>query len=221
LLSRPDAVFWPADGINNIQPVFYDEEPHPTPDLAMTGYPVSIEFNSQTIDSVSIMGFGLELEDASTAGKWSPVTQIRQIDKSSDINTQFTSHQFAWFPLQRLKWGAHYRYYVDVLLDGAFRRFTAEFYTTKLPVPVYAVGGAVNQVAVAENHFVLYREPDTHDPSPFENVGLKYRDRPFVDIEVIDTNTIEIIVGGSSCAPVILSTRLNDEIYIQFCALNQ
>ncbi len=220
LLSRPDAVFWPADGTSNIQPVFYDEEPHPTPDLLMTGYPISIQFNSETIESISVMGFGLELEDMSAHGKWSPVAQIRQIDETTDINGQFTSHQFAWFPLRRLKWGAHYRYHIDVLLDGAFRRYTAEFYTTQLPVPVYAVEGAVNQVSVAENHFILYREPDAHDSTPFENVGLKYRDRPFVDIEVIDTNTIEIIAGGSSCAPVLLSTRLNDEIYIQFCEPN-
>ena len=220
LLSRADAVIWPADGTSDIQPVFYDEEPHPTPDLAMTGYPISIQFNSQTIDSVSIMGFGLELEIGSMSGKWSPITQIRQIDNLSDINGQFTSHQFAWFPLHRLKWGAHYRYHVDVLLDGAFRRYSAEFFTTQLPVPVYAVEAAVNQVAVAENHFILYREPDVHDPSPFKNVGLKYRGRPFVDIEVIDTNTIEIIADGSSCAPILLNTRLNDEIYIQFCGSN-
>jgi hypothetical protein len=220
LLNRPDAVFWPADGISNIQPVFYDEEPHPTPDLALTGYPISIEFNSQVIDTVSVMGFGLELEDASIQGKWTPITQIRQIDESSDINGHFTSHQFAWFPLQRLKWGAHYRYHIDVLLDGAFRRFTAAFYTTQLAAPVYAVGGEINQLTVAENHFILYREPDVHDPSPFKDVGLKYRDRPFVEIEVIDTNTIEINAGGSSCAPVVLNTRLNDEIYIRFCGSN-
>ena len=217
LETRPDAVLWPADGISNIQPVFYDEEPHPTPDLPMTGYPISIEFNSQTIDSVSIMGFELELEDAPSSGNWSQVSEVRMIDKLTDINAQLSSHQFAWFPLRRLRWGAHYRYHIDVLLDGAFRRFSAEFDTTRLPVPIYEVGGEFNKVRVAENHFVLYRAPDAYDTTPFKDVGLKYRDRPFVDIEVVDTNTVEINVGGSSCEPVLLNTRLNEEIQIDFC----
>jgi len=217
LKNRPDAVLWPADGVSNIQPVFYDEEPHPTPDLPMTGYPISIEFNPQRVDSVSIMGFELELADASTSSGWRLVPEIRLIDKLTDVNGQLSSHQFAWFPLRRLEWGAQYRYHVDVLVDGAFRRFSAEFETTALPVPVYKVGGDVNRVSVAENHFVLYREPDAYDTSPFKDVGLRYRDRPFVDIEVVDTNTIEVNAGGSSCAPVLLSTRLNEEIYIEFC----
>jgi len=215
--KHPVAVLWPADGISNIQPVFYDEEPHPTPDLAMTGYPISIQFNPQMVDSVAIMGFELEREDTSSNSGWQRVSEIRLIDELMDINGKFTSHQFAWFPLRRLKWGAHYRYHIDVLLDGAFRRFTASFETTSLPAPVYEVSGEVNRVSVAENHFMLYREPDAYDNSPFKDVGLRYRDRPFVDIEVVDTNTIEINAGGSSCAPVLLSTRLNEEIYIDFC----
>ncbi|MCP3953154.1 MAG: hypothetical protein GY697_13190, partial [Desulfobacterales bacterium] len=215
--NRPDAVIWPADGVRDIQPVFYDEEPHPTPDLPMTGYPISVEFNSQIVDSVSIMGFTLEMKENSEAGAWKNVSQIRMLDALTDINSKLTSHQFAWFPLQRLKWGTRYRYHIDVLVDGAFRRLSAQFETTKLPVPVYDVSGGNNQVIVEENHFILYREPDAYDKKPFEDVGLRYRGRPFVDIEVLDTNTIEMNVGGRNCAPVLLSTRLEEKIAIQFC----
>ncbi|MCP4009437.1 MAG: hypothetical protein GY726_07975 [Proteobacteria bacterium] len=217
LENRPDAVIWPADGVRDIQPVFYDEEPHPTPDLPMTGYPISVEFNSQTVDSVSIMGFTLQMKENSVAGAWKNVSQIRMLDALTDINSKLTSHQFAWFPLQRLKWGTRYRYHIDVLMDGAFTRLSAQFETTKLPVPVYDVSGGNNHVMVEENHFILYREPDAYDNTPFEDVGLRYRGRPFVDIEVLDTNTIEMNVGGTNCAPVLLSTRLEEKIVIQFC----
>ena len=220
LISLPDAILWPADGTSNIQPVFYDEDPNPTPDLPMTGYPISIQFNQQAVDSVAIMGFTLEMKvDAETSG-WKKLSQIRTIDHLTDINEQFSTHQFAWFPLQRLKWGAHYRYRVDALVDGIFRQYKAQFATTELAVPMYEISGEINDVTVAENHFILYREPDAYDDSPFRSIELNYRNRPFVDVQVIDTNTVELSVGGSGCTPVLLSTRLEEVIHIKFCQNN-
>jgi hypothetical protein len=217
LISLPDAILWPADGTSNIQPVFYDEDPNPTPDLPMTGYPISIQFNQQAVDSVVIMGFTLEMKDDAEASGWKNLPQIRMIDHLTDINDQFSTHQFAWFPLQRLKWGAHYRYRVDALVGGVFRQYKAHFATTELAVPMYEISGEFNDVTVAENHFILYREPDAYDNSPFRSIELNYRNRPFVDVQVIDTNTVELNVGGSGCAPVLLSTRLEEVIYINFC----
>jgi hypothetical protein len=163
------------------------------------------------------MGFMLEMKDDAEASGWKNLSQIRTIDHLTDINDQFSTHQFAWFPLQRLKWGAHYRYRIDALVDGVFRQYKAQFATTELAVPMYEVSGEFNDVTVAENHFILYREPDAYDDSPFRSIELNYRNRPFVDVQVIDTNTVELSVGGSGCTPVLLSTRLEEVIYINFC----
>lgn len=213
----PEAVLWPAQGVAEIQPVFYDEDPHPTPDLEMTGYPVSIQFNEQRVDKVSIMGFILEEFEEADSGGWKTVDAVRMIDHLSDINAKLTEHQFAWFPLQRLNWGTRYRYRVDALVDGVFRQYNAAFQTTQLPVPVYSVNPETGQVTVAENRFILYRAPDAYDAKPFQQVGLSYRGRPYVDVSVIDTNTVELTVAGSGCEPVFLSTRLEEQVQINFC----
>lgn len=219
LNKLPDAVLWPADGSMEIQPVFYNEEPHPTPDLPMTGYPISIQFNPETVERVSIMGFTLEVEqqEADSTKVWRAVEPIRQIDYLSDLNGQLTSHQFAWFPLRRLEWGAHYRYHVDALVDGVFHQYQAEFRTTELALPVYRVGPGKQAVDVGENHFALYRPPDAYDDTPFSQVGLRSRGRSDVEVSVIDTNTVELKVRNPGCAPIILSTRLEERLTINFC----
>ena len=218
LQALPEAVLWPADDAVSIQPVFYNEDPHPTPDLLMTGYPVSIQFNPRQVQDVSIMGFTLERKQDTESGKWEAVEGVRQIDHLTDINGEFTPYQFAWFPLQRLKWSSEYRYRVDALVDGGFKRYSARFRTTDLPVPLYEVDAESNTVRVQENHFIIYREPDSYDMEPFRSVDLNYRGRPYIDVNVIDTNTVEVQAGGSGCAPIVLNTRLQEPIYIEFCA---
>ena len=187
----------------------------------MTGYPVTIEFNPEKVKQVSIMGFVLERRDSGAVGGWRAIEAVRQIDHLSDVNALLSEYQFAWFPLQRLEWGAHYRYRVDALVDGVFRQYGAEFDTTALEVPLYQVEAESGQVTVADNHFILYRAPDAYDDMPFKQVGLRYQGRPYVEVSVIDTNTVELKAGGSGCAPVYLSTRLEEQLQINFCARRQ
>lgn len=218
LLAQPLAVIWPANGVTGIKPVFYSEEPHPTPDLAMTGYPVSIQFNPRWVDSAVITGFSLEKYQPDEVSDWQPIQALRRIDQRNDINQRFSALQFAWFPLQRLEWGARYRYRIDALLDGIVKQFDAKFETTKLDLPVYRTEGGQRSLEVSSRHFVLYRPPDTYDALPFQGVNLRYRNRPFVEAKVIDSNTVEIRAGGRGCSPVMLSTRLGEEIEIGFCS---
>ncbi len=218
LLAQPLAVVWPADGVTGIKPVFYSEEPHPTPDLPMTGYPVSIQFNPRWVSSAVITGFSLEKFEPGDISDWQPIQAVRVIDQRNDINQRFSALEFAWFPLQRLEWGARYRYRIDALLDGVVKQFGAEFETTKLNLPVYATEGGQKSVVVSSRHFVLYRPPDAYDALPFQGVSLRYRNRPFVEANVIDSNTVEIRAGGRGCSPVMLSTRLEEVIEIDFCA---
>lgn len=218
LLAQPLAVVWPASGVADIKPVFYSEEPHPTPDLAMTGYPVSIQFNPRWVKSAVITGFSLERFEADDISDWHGVQAVRSIDQRNDINQRFTALEFAWFPLQRLEWGTKYRYRIDALVDGKAMEFSAAFETSKLNLPVYTTHGGQDSIAVASRHFVLYRPPDSYDALPFQGVSLQYRNRPFVEANVIDSNTVEINAGGRGCSPVLLSTRLGEEIEIDFCS---
>jgi len=216
LAAQPEAVLWPVNGVR-VKPVFYSEEPHPTPDLPMTGYPVSIQFNPQKVESAVITVFLLERYQPDALSDWKPLSDIRRIDRLNDVNQRFSELEFAWFPLQRLAWGARYRYRIEALLDGVAQSFASEFETTRLDVPVYTLEGGVPAVQVATKRFVLYRPPDSYDATPFQGINLRYRNRPYVEANVIDANTVEITAGGRGCSPVYLSTRLEEEIRIDFC----
>jgi uncharacterized protein YkwD len=43
--SNPNIIKWPAEGMIDVTPVFYEETPDPLPSYGVSGYPVSIEFN--------------------------------------------------------------------------------------------------------------------------------------------------------------------------------
>lgn len=215
--SGPVAVLWPADKVQNIKPVFYSEEPHPTPDLPMTGYPVSVQFNPQKVKSVAIMGFSLEVYKPDGVSDWQPVRETRMIDKTNDVNQRFSEFEFAWFPLRRLDWGGRYRYRIDALVDGTPQQYQAEFSTTKLSLPIYRLQGGVERIQVNSKRFILYREPDAYDNLPFQGVNLRYRSRPYVEANIIDANTVEIRLGGVGCAPVYLTTQLEEQLEINVC----
>jgi len=217
LVAQAEVVLWPADGQEDIKPVFYSEEPHPTPDLPMTGYPMSIQFNPQKVKSVAIMGFSLEVFKPNEMSDWQAVNEIRMIDKSNDVNQRFSELEFAWFPLRRLDWNGRYRYRIDALVDGVTQQYRAEFSTTRLSLPIYNVQGGMDSLQVSSKRFILYREPDAYDNLPFQGVNLRYRSRPYVKAKVIDPNTVEIGVGGNGCSPVYLSTRLGEEVEINVC----
>lgn len=217
LLSRPEVVIWPPDGAQDIKPAFFEEDPHPTPDLPMTGYPISIQFNPKKVESVSIKGFSLERQSRSDHARWLPVPEVRSINQLNDIQQKFSAHQFAWFPLQRLEWGANYRYRVDALVNGAFRQFQAQFSTATFDIPLYSLSETDTEILVLENRFILYHRPDTADAFPFSDIELQGSRRADIEAKVIDPNTVELRLEGGGCSPVTLRSRLGDKITIRRC----
>ncbi len=217
LLNRPQVVVWPPDGAQDIKPVFYDEDPHPTPDLPMTGYPISIQFNPQTVSEVKIMGFTLERQSGDDSASWIPLDKMRQISATNDIQYKFTKHQFAWFPLQRLDWGANYRFQIDALVNGGFQRYSSQFSTAGFNLPQYSVAADSDELKIAESRFILYRAPDNQEAFPFQDVELSADRRTRIEARVIDPNTVELMIDGGGCAPVRLRTQLGRQITINRC----
>ena len=183
----------------------------------MTDYPISIQFNPEKVDTISIMGFSLERQSKADKTSWLALPKAREINHINDIHQKFSKYQFACFPMQRLEWGTSYRYQIDALVNGVFQRFSAQFSTTEFKVPVYSVNGEISQVSATENQFILYREPDAYDEFPFSDVELRGNKRTKIEAKVIDPNTVELHIQGGSCAPVLLRTRLGEKITIQRC----
>lgn len=97
-----EIVLYPVAFQKDVQTVFYEESPDPLPDMSISGYPVSVQFNDLLVKEVKFESFKLyqNCQDE--------VVRTRILNKQSDPNKMFTAHEFALFPLDRLKFGTRY-----------------------------------------------------------------------------------------------------------------
>jgi hypothetical protein len=109
----PDIIIWPSENSDNVPPVFYEESPDPLPDQSVTGYPISIEFNSESFeDPPTIKSFKV-LSDAGHS-----ISPLIIMDNDNDPHDRFLPYQYAFFPEKRLEWGERYFVQIDYNYDN-------------------------------------------------------------------------------------------------------
>ena len=192
--NNPSIIIWPPQNATNIPPVFFEEHPDPLPNQSVSGYPISIEFNSYyfptppTIDS-----FTLEKE---VNGSYENIDDIITLDKNSDQNNHLTKYQFAIFPKYRLDWNTKYRAKVIYEINGSSFTKEWEFKTKKLPNPYYIVTSNTTLTLKSNKKYSIYIVP--------QNVndvlnGYSYQtnlSNDNIDIKFFDLNTLEVKIIG-------------------------
>lgn len=108
----PRLVVYPSDGSTEIRRVFYEEYPDPLPSTSMSGYPISVEFNSYYTDTVELTYFRLYDENNVE------ITDTTLMDMDTDPNNYLTYNQFVLFPMQVLEGSHTYRVEVGYVLNG-------------------------------------------------------------------------------------------------------
>jgi len=116
--SRTDAIksnannliLWPPEDGANIPPSFYEEFPDPLPEHSVTGYPISVQFNTNHFSSPpSVSSFTLE-DNTKTQ-----LNSIILMQSNNDPVGKFSPYQFALFPEKKLAWGQ--KYYVELIYN--------------------------------------------------------------------------------------------------------
>lgn len=193
----PDAVLWPASGAQDIPPAFFIEEPDPLPDLEVSGYPVSIQFNPAAGTQVSMQGFRLFRLDGQTRKE---VEQVRLLDHASDPNQLLGTHEFALFPLQRLDWGASYAVVVDAQLDGRPRRFEWQFQTLGDGEPLLTAVARTQRFVVRPGlGYLLYLPPEGDTAYTVLSSRTEHLRGNSVSLEVVDPNTLRVRIDVRYC----------------------
>ncbi len=218
-MQNPLAVVWPPDGAMNIKPTFYSEDPHPTPDKVVTGYPVSIQFNPALVDTAVINQFSLERKTLDSLGdpSWELVTDLRPINANNDIHNLFTDLQFAWFAESRLQWNSEYRATISAQLDGVQHLFSATFTTQHLEGRIAQVGLDTEKISIEQEHFYLYQLPSALEPEPFKDIQFSARKFVNIQVDVIDPSTIEVWLSRTACLPVKLLFSSGRKLQISPC----
>ena len=192
--ASPELILWPPADANDIPPVFYEETPDPLPSHGVTGYPISVEFNSEKVTSIPTVS-SFTLSDVSET----QLDDIILMEKSNDPNKKFSDYQFALFPKERLEWGS--KYDVEFIYnDGTQKTIGWCFSTRSLKGTAdrfYRVendGNIVLDVVSGQSYAIYIVPTDSNDKLG----GVNYSTTTEVNFSYIDNNTFYTKLTASS-----------------------
>jgi len=201
-------VVWPPKNAKSIPPVFFEEFPDPLPYYSVSGYPVSVEFNSyfyQTPPTVNSM----ELKDA----QGNIVDIITLMDKDNDPNGKLNAYQYALFPSQRLEWGSTYYVTLNYNDESGEKEEQWCFATRALATDrFYRVENnqEVTLKVVANKSYSIYVVPNSGD----DELGqLLYDSR--IQLNLIDKNTIVVRTSEAVGSTLKISADNEQIIYLE------
>ncbi len=189
--KNPAIILWPYDGASDIPPVFYEESPDPLPECSVSGYPVSVKFNSY-----KILGQPQVVEFALFDGE-TKIENVKLLTHTSDPNQKLSPYEFALFPLQRLKWNHSYKALFRYILDGEEHTLLWEFQTRELPYSTYVVTPNTTTLKIRSGKwYALYFKPqDCNDR--LGSISYRYSSSiEKVDVLYYDLNTLLVFVQG-------------------------
>ena len=208
--QSPPTIIWPTDDAEDIPVVFYEEIPDPLPDMAVSGYPISIQLNPYYFRNIKILRF--KLFDHQSGMEIKPV---RLLSHKLDPNHLLTPYQFALFPLQRLDWNRWYR--AEVLLKANRKQvsFRWKFKTKNLAVPIFRI--------TAQNERLLLKAHQTYaihiPPSPrfpvIKHLRWEATSTSTNQIEWEDKNTILVALSGDRCEEIRFKLDGNRSFFLE------
>ena len=191
--QNPIIVNWPVQGDDDVPPAFFEESPDPLPDLSVSGYPISLQFNPLSFSAVTINSFRI-FADASGE----EITNTRLLDQQTDPNGQFSGLQFALYPLERLDWHAVYRVEVQYDSNSGPGSLLWKFATRSSGAPLYeyAGNGVVVEIPVNVTDFTFYIPPEDGFPT-IGGIATSFPADLSITTQYVDSNTLRINLVGS------------------------
>jgi len=192
--QNPPLIVWPPRNAEKVPVVFYEEIPDPLPDLAVSGYPISIQLNPHYYRRVKILRF--KLFDRQSGAEIIPV---RLLTRKLDPNRLLTTHQFALFPINRLEWNQWYRAEVLFKANGKQMFYKWRFKTKDLAVPTFRIE-AKNERLLLKAHqtYAVHIPPRRHLPV-IRHLRWEATSKTNNRIVWEDKNTIMVTLTGRRC----------------------
>ncbi|CAA6804026.1 MAG: Putative periplasmic protein [uncultured Sulfurovum sp.] len=177
-----EVVVYPFNHQKEVPPAFFDELPDPLPEHRVSGFPISISFNSLYHKEAKLLRFELFNEEGVQ------VLNTLLFDQESDPNKRLEKLDFVLFPLERLDWNSKYHVKFHAIIDTRIVSKEWSFETQKFTMPLHIVRN--------DNRVFKMRQKDSHVFyfPPKSKIDL-LQDIAYpsnVDIEFIDKNTIKL-----------------------------
>jgi uncharacterized protein YkwD len=190
--NNPNIVVWPVNNDEEVPPAFFEEIPDPLPDYAVSGNPISIQFNPLVFTTVNITRFELYVEPDN-----SQVHPTRLLTQSTDPNKKMSNLQYALFPLKRLEWNTAYRVEVEYTSNLGEETVIWHFKTRDLGVPLFTVQGDNEEILISSDifTFVVYVPPTVTFPK-IGRINYLFPSKTAVETLFEDGNTLWINLLG-------------------------
>ena len=210
-LGNPRMVLWPPQGATDVPPAFFEESPDPLPDLSVSGYPVSLQFNPAYVSRAvlrSLRIFRLDVAPDQTPSDAAPpdpgrlreLTHTRLLTSASDPNGKLGPREFALFPLERLAWNQHYAVRAEFEADGEAQVLWRTFRTRDPGAPLVTVEATGETLPLLPGkRYALYVPPTRRQPTT-GRMSYVVQGGMSPQLEPIDPNTIALRVEGPVCA---------------------
>lgn len=173
-----DIVVYPYNHQKNVGVAFYNEIPDPRPNNAVSGIPVSLEFNEAFLSDAKISSFELF--------RGREKVEVDMFDLSNDPHQKLSTLQFAIFPKKPLLFGT--TYYVEVSYTSRGRTHQKHWsFSTKTPKNLHILKGEASKVSLRKGvTHTLYFPP----ANPHDVISSVIAPRSVFTIELIDGNTV-------------------------------
>jgi len=174
-------ICYPYNKQKDVSPVFYEESPDPLPNMSVSGFPVSVEFNDYYFKNIKVKSF--KLFDCNNR-----LVKSIFMDKNSDPNGLFKANQYALFPLKRLEFNSKYRVELKYIANGKEILKKWSFRTIKPKGRIHKIPDNETTLYLTKNSdYILYFPP--------KNGKDLIKDIIFpsdLNIDFLDHNTIKI-----------------------------
>lgn len=155
---NPLVVLWPYDGFKDAQSSFDNAEaPDPLPECptyGIAGNPVSIEFNPDKNETISMDSFRLFAPDGSQ------ITNTKILTQATDPAGHLNANQFVLFPLTSLSVNSKYRVEFNYTEAGTAKNLIWHFYTKRYTVKRYEVTDGNTYDVISGQTYLIHVKPD-------------------------------------------------------------
>jgi len=177
-----DVVIYPFQGQTKVPPAFFDELPDPLPTHKVSGFPISISFNSLYHKDAKLLKF--ELYNSHGV----QINNTLIFDHKTDPNRRLEKLDFVLFPLERLAWNSQYHVKFSAIIDNKTVSKKWSFSTQKFNIPLHIVNNRNELYNMRPMHSHVFYFPPTSRVDLLHDISYPSN----IDIEFIDKNTIKL-----------------------------
>lgn len=175
-------VLYPYNNQTEVPPAFFDELPDPLPEHKVSGFPISVSFNSYYHKEAKLLKF--ELYD--DYGR--ELTNTMVYDHKSDPNKRLEKLDFVLFPLKRLEWNSQYHVKFVAIIDNQVVKKEWNFSTQQFNEPLHVVQNNNKLFKIKQHDSHIFYFPPKSKIDLLSDIAYPSN----LDIEFIDKNTIKL-----------------------------